>query len=192
MFSDDDTKMNDTENSDTSNEIGFHEVHNPNIYLLNDNKIARKGPDDMLSGICFTNQPLNVGENIYLRIVETEANVGCLDFGVTNTNPAVSINNQSITSIYSKGSILLDAKSNIPHEQLNIDDVCCLRIENNASISFSINMRPTITLSLKNVSINKPMWLAFDLWGTTRAIEISKRKPNIKCCGPYFTDEIFS
>lgn len=147
----------------------------------------------MHSGICFTNRPLNIGENIYIRIAETQAHTGCLDFGVTNKNP-LSIKDQSLTGLYSKGVPLKDDGNycNISQEQLKIDDVCCVCIEKNASISFFINTRPKYTLTLNKVSIKKPMWLAFDLWGSTRAIEISNKTPKIVSIGPYFTDEIIS
>lgn len=139
----------------------------------------------MISGTCYTNRPLNIGEKIYIRIAETEALRGCLDFGVTNKNPS-SIQYQSLTAIYSKGRI----RNRISKEQLKLDDVCCVCIEKNASVSFYINERPKCTQTLNKVSIEEPMWLAFDLWGSTRAIEISKKKPEINSIGPYFTDEI--
>lgn len=145
----------------------------------------------MISGTCFTNRPLNIGEKIYIRIAETEALRGCLDFGVTNKNPS-SIEYQSLTAIYSKGSCLKDDTSNISNEKLKLDDVCCVCIEKNASISFYINERSKCTQTLNKVSIEEPMWLAFDLMGSTRAIEISKKKPEIESIGPYFTDEIVS
>lgn len=139
----------------------------------------------MISGTCYTNRPLNIGEKIYIRIAETEALIGCLDFGVTNKNPS-SIQYQSLTAIFSKGRI----RTQISKEQLKLDDVCCVCIEKNASVSFYINERPKCTQTLNKVSIEEPMWLAFDLWGSTRAIEISKKKPEINSIGPYFTDEI--
>lgn len=144
----------------------------------------------MLSATCFTNRPLNIGEQIYIRIAETEALMGCLDFGVTNKNPS-SIKYQSLTPIYS-GSYHKGYTSKISNEKLKLDDVCCVCIEKNASISFYINQRPKCTLTLNKVSIEEPIWLAFDLWGSTRAIEISKKKPEIDSIGPYFADEIVS
>lgn len=122
-----------------------------------------------MNGICFTNRPLQIGETIYLRVAETHAKwSSSMDFGVTNTNP-------------SDKKYISFVRNVEKSEQLNYlpdyNDVLCFTLNSNATLSYSVNDIIQRTLSLKKVSINDPVWLCFELFGKTRAIEISNKKP---------------
>lgn len=160
----------DAENDNGSKEIGFHEYHHPNIVLMHNKTIARRTDGDVFYGVCFTNRPLEKGEKIYIRIAESYAHwVGSLIIGLTNTDPA----NTSLLSIHDLTDNMIKYLDNMA----DVNDVICITVNYDDTISFSINGSFRYTEKLSNVSVSYPMWLAFDLYGTTRAIEISQNKP---------------
>lgn len=68
-----------------STDIGFHKVHDSNNFLLQNNSIARKMNGEDLHGTCFTNRNIRLGEQIYIRVIETHPKLsGSMDFGLTN------------------------------------------------------------------------------------------------------------
>lgn len=62
----------------------------------------------------------------------------------------------------------------------DFNDVLCFTLNRNNTLSFSINDIEQPARNLKYVSVNNPVWLSFDLWGRTRAIEISSKKKKKK------------
>lgn len=175
FFSECDEKEEGSEES--QNMIGFHSVHDANIALLHDNTIARKTKGELKNGLCFTNRSLQIGEKIYIRIAETHAKwSSSMDFGLTNKNPSdiVFRQDQSIKEVRK-------TKTDEPFNYLpDFNDVLCFTLKSNATLSFSVNGIIQRTLSLKHVSINNPVWLCFDLYGKTRAVEISNKNPKTK------------
>lgn len=159
--------------SESQIKIGFHHVHDANIALLHDNTIARKTNGEDINGICFTNRSLQIGEKIYLRVAETHAKwSSSMDFGLTNKSPSRKLfhKKKSITKVR-------NVETNEPFNYLpDFNDVLCFTLNSDATLSYSVNDIIQRTLYLVNVSINDPVWLCFDLFGKTRAIEISNKK----------------
>lgn len=157
--------------------IRFHSVHDADIALLHDNTIARKTKGELKNALCFTNRSLQIGEKIYIRIAETHAKwSSSMDFGLTNKNPSdiVFRQNQSIKEVRK-------IKTDEPFNYLpDFNDVLCFTLKSNRTLSFSVNGIIQRTLYLKHVSIDNPVWLCFDLYGKTRAIEISNKNPKTK------------
>lgn len=165
--------------------IRFHQVHDSNIVLLHDDTIARKKNGEDVSGTCFTNRPIIIGEHIFLRIAEIHAKwSSSMDFGVTNVNPSnIHLSpNQSIDSVRKRDRI----------EEINylpdFNDVLRFTLNSNATLSLSINDIEQPIRHLKHVSVNSQVWLSFDLWGKTRAVEISSKKPKKKPWNSYFRE----
>lgn len=161
-------KKDDPENNNGSKEIGFHDVHHPNIILMHNKTIARKKDGEEYNGICFTNRSIEIGEKIYIRIAEKyEQWYNSMDFALTNTDPV------NITQINKS-----DGKEiNLRQYSAAVNDVICFSVDYDATISWNINDNTKFTAKLNYVSVNDPMWLVFDLRGNTRAIEISQNKP---------------
>lgn len=165
--------------------IGFHQVHDSNIALLHNYTIARKKNGEDLNGVCFTNRPIKIGEHIFLRIAETYPKwSSSMDFGVTNVNPSNMhlSQNKSIESVRKRDRI----------EEINylpdFNDVLCFTLNSNATLSLSINDIEQPKRSLKHVSVKSQVWLSFDLWGKTRAVEISSKKPKKKPLNSFFRE----
>lgn len=161
------------ENLEAPEEIGFHSVHDLNIALVHNNTIARKIDGEDRTGVCFTDRPINIGENIYLRIAETHAYwSSSMDFGVTNKDPNdISVSSADCIKKFRK------VNTSIGFDYLpNFNDVLCFTLNENNTLSFSINDIEQPQRNLNFVSVKYPVWLSFDLWGKTRAIEISRKK----------------
>lgn len=178
-------KMEDSENDNGSKEIGIHDVHHPNIILLHKNTIAMKKDGDIHHGICFTNRSLEIGEKVYVRIAETCARwSSSVDFGFTNTDPA----RNAVPPMYSL--IGISQRKVIKDLQIlpAINNVICMSINNDATVSCSINDRLQFTEKLTHVSVKDPIWLLIDLYGNTRGIEISHKKPKIMSCDSFLME----
>lgn len=184
IYFEDSDKKEDSINDNGSNEIGIHEIHHPNIILLHNNTIARR-KDDVYNGICFSNRSLKIGEKIYLRIAETCArSSSSVDFGFTNTDPTK--NTEML-----KGPLVCIHKTKIlEHLQIfpDINNVICMCINNDATISCSINDKIQFTKKFTYLSVQDPIWLVIDLFGNTRAIEISAKKPTIMRCNSFLLE----
>lgn len=110
-----------------------------------------------------------------------------MDFGLTNKNPS-NIDFRQDQSIKEVRKTETDEPFNyLP----DFNDVLCFKLNSNATLSFSVNGIIKRTLSLKYVSINNPVWLCFDLYGKTRAIEISNKKPKKKPFDSYAREYSF-
>lgn len=169
--------------------IGFHNVHDKNISLLHDNTIARKINGEDRNGICFMDRPMRLGEKIYIRIAEIHPKwSSSMDFGLTSTNP----NNIS----FSERDCLWSHRKTITDREFNYlpdyNDVLCISLKENTGIfssslvlSFSIN---EIRQPDQDVSISRPIWLVFDLYGKTRAIEISSDQIKTKPYNSFFRE----
>ena len=161
---------------DASGNLGFHSKHGPNISLLHNNTIARKMNGEDINGVCYMNRPMTFGENVYIHITETYAKwSSSMDFGLTNVDPA------SMT----KRLTLVDEPFNyLP----DYNDVLCLCLNRNATLSFSINDIKQPDRRLKHVSVSSPVWLVLDLYGKTIAIKISNKKIKEKPYNSFFRE----
>lgn len=102
-----------------------------------------------------------------------------MDFGLTNTNPS------SLRQIMGIRIVNTNRAFNyLP----DLNDVMCFTLNRNSTLSFSINGIEQNTQRLEHVSVHQPVWLSFDLWGKTRAIEISSRRPKKKPANSYFRE----
>lgn len=140
------------------------------------------------NGVCFTNRPIKVGEKIYLRIAETYAYwSSSMDFGLTNEDP----NNISVPPT----KYISDVRENIIDVGFDIlpdfNDVLCFTLNTNNTLSFSINDIEQPVRNLMYVSVKNPVWLSFDLYGRTRAVEISSKKKKKTPWNSYFREYLF-
>lgn len=130
---------------------------------------------------------MEVGEKIYVRIAETYASSSSsVDFGFTNTDPARNI-------VPLRKSLIGDPECKVIKPLqilLAIDNVICLSINKDATVSCSINEKLKYTEKLSYVSVKDPIWLVIDLNGHTRAIEISHKKPSIMSCDSFLIELI--
>lgn len=137
---------------------------------MHNSTIARKKDGEELYGVCFTNRSLEIGEKIYIRIAETHARwLGSMEFGLTNTDPV----NTTLPSMDNLTGITIKTIEN----SAAVNDVICMSVNYDATISCCINDILLFTEKLTSVSVNDPVWLVFNLTGNTRAIEISQNKP---------------
>lgn len=168
--------------------IEFHKVHDSNIVLLHNATIARKKNGEDINGVCFTNRPIKIGERIYIRVAETHPKwSSSMDFGLTNTNPS-NINVSPIREIMNIRCVNTNRAFNyLP----DFNDVMCFTLNGNSTLSFSINDIEQNSQRLDHVSVHQPVWFSFDLWGKTRAIEISSKRPKKKPVNSYFREYYF-
>lgn len=144
-----------------------------------------KKNEDVCQGICFTNRPLEIGEKVYVRIAETCAKwSSSVDFGFTNTDPA----RNAVPPMHSL--ICTSERKIIARLQIlpAVNDVICVSINNDETVSCSINDKLQFTEKLTHVSVKDPIWLVIDLYKNTRAIEISHKKPKIKPCDSFLME----
>lgn len=144
-----------------------------------------KKDGDISYGICFTNRSLEIGEKVYVRIAETYARwSSSVDLGFTNTDPA----RNAVLPMHS----LLGISENKVIKRLQIlpaiNNVICMSINNDATVSCSFNDRLQFTEKLTHVSVKDPIWLVIDLFGNTKAIEISAKKPKIMRCDTFLME----
>lgn len=165
----------DTKQNKGLKKIGFHEDHrDPNIVFMHNNTIARKKDGAKYNGICFTNRSIDIGEKIYIRIAERDERWHrAMDIALTNTNPV----NNSLPLLQMSFKKRYEEAIKTVHYMAAVNDVFCLSVNNDATASCYINDTLQCTEKLTDVSINDPVWLVFDLRGTTRAIEISPNNP---------------
>lgn len=153
----------------------FHKIHDPNIYLLNKNTIARK-INRVKNGVCFINRPLVVGEKIYIRVAESHAGLSnSINFALTNTIP-IKESKLSVSSFAGFPTERRDIEvlKHVP----NLNDVCCICVYRDGKISFSINGNHHFDKKVTKILTYRPMWLVLDLCGSTGAIEILTKTPN--------------
>lgn len=169
--------------------IEFHKVHDSNIVLLHNATIARKKNGEDKNGVCFTNRPIKIGEKIYIRVAETHPKwSSSMDFGLTNTNPS----NINVSPINDKIMKIRRVNTNRAFNYLpDFNDVMCFTLNGNSTLSFSINDIEQNSQRLDHVSVHQPVWFSFDLWGKTRAIEISSKRPKKKPVNSYFREYNF-
>lgn len=163
--------------ADANGHIAFHSIHGPNISLLHNRTIARKMNGEDKNGVCYMSRPMEFGENVYIHITETFAKwSSSMDFGLTNTNPATTTN-------------VRRPDTNEPFNYLpDYNDVLCLCLNKDATLSFSINDIMQPARRLKHVSVSLPVWLVLDLYGKTMAIKISNKKIKTKPFNSYFRE----
>lgn len=157
--------------------IGFHSNHDPNISLLHNRTIARKMNGEDRNGVCYMSRPMEFGENVYIHITETYAKwSSSMDFGLTNIDPSTI-----------SGKLTRDVDE--PFNYLpDYNDVLCLCLNRNSTLSFSINDIEQPDRRLKHVSVSSPVWLVLDLYGKTMAIKISNKKIKAKPYNSFFRE----
>lgn len=144
--------------------IGFDLFHSPDISIPSENRKARRNKEMKGRGICFLNQPMKFGRDVFIRILETfETNGLPMDFGLTNKTLKTIENEYECSR----------------HEGISFfsgyNDVLCLCLNKNSTLSYSINNGDKKSLQLKNVSLSLPVWLFFKLYDV-KEIEISSEK----------------
>lgn len=146
-------------------DIGFHSFHSPNISISSENRKATKNIEMYGKDICFLNQPMKFGRDVFIRILETfETNrILPMDFGLTNKTLETIENVDGFSR--AKGISFFSGKN----------DILCLCLNKNSTLSYSINNGDKKSLQLENVSISLPVWLFFELNGV-KEIEISSEK----------------
>lgn len=168
--------------------IEFHKVHDSNIALLHNGTIARKKNGEDKNGVCFTNRPIRIGERIYIRIAENHPKwSSSMDFGLTNVDPSsisLSPNTEIVRLRRTNRTIAFDY---LP----DFNDVMCFSLNSDSMLSFLINDIKQNTQILECVSVDQPVWLSFDLYGKTRAIEISSKRIKRKPCNSFFREYSF-
>lgn len=133
---------------------------------------------------------MRIGEKIYLRVAEIHAKwSSSMDFGVTNKNPS-----KIVFYLNERVDQLRNTEKNEPfinNYLPNLNDVICFTLNENATLSFSVNDIIHQTMSLKKVLIKDPVWLSFDLYGKTQAVEISNKKPKVTSFNSYAREYTF-
>ena len=145
-------------------DIGFHSFHSSNISISSENRRARQNNKMVGGDICFLNQPMKFGRDVFIRILETfECNRQLpMDFGLTN---------KTLETVESEIWSNLEEISFFSGK----NDILCICLNKNSTLSYSINNGDKKSLQLKNVSISLPVWLFFKFYGV-KEIEISSEK----------------
>lgn len=95
-----------------------------------------------------------------------------MDIALTNTNPV----NNTVPLMQMSERETHTIKS--VNHSASVNDVICISVNYDATtISCYVNETLQFSEKITYLSISDPMWLVFDLRGTTRAIEISTNQP---------------
>ncbi|CCD67843.1 NHR domain-containing protein [Caenorhabditis elegans] len=71
----------------TRGPLQFHCIHGSNVVILKNGRLAKRR-ESFCKGLAFSNRPIEIDENVCLRLCEVGTNwSGVLRFGVTNDDP---------------------------------------------------------------------------------------------------------
>lgn len=169
-------------------EIGIYEVYYDfNIIFLYNNIIVRKKNGELYYGICFINWLLEVGENIYVCIVEIYVSLFSLvDFGFINMDFVRNIVLFRKLLIGDFGCKVIKFFQIL----LVIDNVICLFINKDVMVLCFINEKFQYIEKLIYVLVKDLIWFVIDLNGYIRVIEILYKKLSIMFCDSFLIEFI--
>lgn len=158
--------------SNSTRLLRFHTVHGVNITLHADDTIASRKHGEYYLGYVFTERPLKIGEKLAVVILQVEqAFSGSLAFGLTSCDP--------IQVPASRLPVDSDELLERPEYWVCIKDVGAMpavgdklsfHIDDRGQVTFSKNDAPPRVIMHVDISVN--LWAFFDLYGTTRKIQI--------------------
>ncbi|XP_002738165.1 protein neuralized-like [Saccoglossus kowalevskii] len=151
--------------------VPFHEICGLNV-LLNPSKIqARRIDGEFQNGLVFLSQPVHAGELVVIEVLETTPRyLGCLAVGVTSCDPAVltpSMLPEDSEDLYDRQEYwALSRDIALP--------------DSGDQLSFIINPDGEVHYHengihrrvLMHVDISQPLWMLFDVYGSTQKIKI--------------------
>lgn len=152
--------------------LRFHSVKGNNVVIQNNGTTAVRKHGEYYLGYVFTERPIRIDEKIVILISMTEdAFSGSLAFGLTSCDPA----QVPASRLPADSDELLER----PEYWVCIKDVGAMpqvgttlnfKVDATGRVLFSKNDAPSRVIMHVDVSI--PLWAFFDLYGSTRKIQI--------------------
>lgn len=150
----------------------FHNVKGNNVTLQHDDTVAIRRHGEYYLGYVFTERPIRIGEKLIVLVSMTEdAFSGSLAFGLTSCDPT----QVPASRLPADSDELLER----PEYWVCIKDVGAMpqvgdklsfQVDAAGRVLFSKNDAPSRVIMHVDVSI--PLWAFFDLYGSTRKIQI--------------------
>nr|CAD2183581.1 unnamed protein product [Meloidogyne enterolobii] len=166
------TPPTNNNNNNRDARLRFHSVKGNNVVIQNNGTTAVRKHGEYYLGYVFTERPIRIGEKIVILVSMTEdAFSGSLAFGLTSCDP----DQVPASRLPADSDELLER----PEYWVCIKDVGAspqvgttlnFKVDCTGRVLFSKNDAPFRVIMHVDVSI--PLWAFFDLYGSTRKIQI--------------------
>lgn len=156
----------------TNSKLRFHNVKGNNVSLLCDDTVAVRLHGEYYLGYVFTERPIRIGEKLVILVRMTEdAFSGSLAFGLTSCDPT----QVPASRLPADSDELLER----PEYWVCIKDVGAMP-QVGDKLSFQVDAAGRVLFSkndassrvIMHVDVSIPLWAFFDLYGSTRKIQI--------------------
>ena len=152
--------------------VPFHEIHGKNVELNENRTIAERKPEAVYGGGVFLSRCLRVNEEIFIKVVKlNHAYVSHMGVGVTTCNP---------TSL--EESILPDDAEDLldrpeywvmtrDFDEPGAGDILGFMVDAEGRLH-KLSRHGSSKNVLMHVDTSTPLWMFFDIYGTTQTIKI--------------------
>uniref|UniRef100_A0A8R1HZT7 RING-type E3 ubiquitin transferase n=1 Tax=Caenorhabditis japonica TaxID=281687 RepID=A0A8R1HZT7_CAEJA len=159
-------------NSGTRAPLQFHYIHGANVVIMKNGRMAKRR-ESFCKGLAFSSRPIEVDENICLRLCEVGTNwSGVLRFGVTNDDPEtyrdVPVPTFACPDLTTKDGYWAKA---LPERYSTEGNILHFYVNSGGELFYGINGSQK-GMFLTGINIHRPMWLILDIYGNSVGVEI--------------------
>ncbi len=152
--------------------VPFHEIHGKNVELNETRTIAERKPEAVYGGGVFLSRSLRVNEEIYVKVMKlNHAYVSHMGVGVTTCNPT----SLEETILPDDAEDLLDRPEywvmTRDFEEPGVGDILGFMVDSDGKLH-KLSRHGSSKNVLMHVDTSTPLWMFFDIYGTTQTIKI--------------------
>lgn len=156
----------------TRTPLTFHCIHGSNVVLLKNGRMAKRR-ESFCKGLAFSSRPIDVDENVCLRLCEVGTNwSGVLRFGVTNEDPEqyrdVPVPTFACPDLTTKDGYWAKA---LPERYSTEGNILHFYVNSQGELFYGINGSQK-GMFLTGINVRAPMWLILDIYGNSVGVEI--------------------
>ncbi|KAL3095397.1 hypothetical protein niasHS_007496 [Heterodera schachtii] len=152
--------------------LRFHNTKGVNVYLQHDETVAVRKHGEYYHGYVFTERPIKVGEKLVILVSQVEDSFsGSLAFGLTSCDPSKVLASRlpvDSDELLERTEYWVCIKDVAATPQ--VGDTLSFQVDAEGRVIFSKNDAPSRVIMHVDISI--PLWAFFDLYGSTRKIQI--------------------
>ncbi|KAI8480411.1 hypothetical protein Bbelb_418690 [Branchiostoma belcheri] len=163
----------------------FHPtVHGTQVCIENNATVARSH-DSFNNSLCFSEMPIQVGEKVYLKVIDSRIFDEALRFGFTSEDPK-SMKVEELSQL-SYPNLALQSGfwvKPLPASQALQGCVVTFTLEESGNVTFAVNGEDK-GLFFSGVNTSTPLWAVVDVHGSTVAVQFvaalqKVKRPDIK------------
>ncbi|XP_053408050.1 protein neuralized-like [Mercenaria mercenaria] len=156
---------------DNLKSMKFSSTHGPKIVLLDNDTVARRYEGGCYS-VCFSDQPLPVGETLHFNITEIEMGwLANLNVGIIYKSPDSFLPGSLVLCDANVSASLPDTKVFIFERFYSSDNVYSFRVDE-AGIAY---LSPNVTnddVIFTEFDVNRTFWVIFNIFGDSKAVKL--------------------